>query len=458
LRQNEIELVGIRHICHALLENNTLESIDLSSNNYVVGNDSQEESIWSKHDEGLIALSHVLSKNHSLKSLSISQQSLTEIDIIQFEQFSFDCKNWGFYFLFESLKSNRTLTHLDLRGNERLTDQSMYQLYSILCRYNTTLKSIYLSNLQDTVQQTVGMIKAELNRRGCNEFVDNNENRSEVQEFKQVKLTEKSKLSEKDMMNLIAGQSIVPITRPRSASQSSIGALDLLPIELLLELCSYLSIRDILTIEFVNQGFNRLLRKSDFIWRKQLSYYPNLSSYCNAIEQPFRKKVQYALTVARGSVLSKISTSKSNAIPSDHSFKYLMKSHPNIESRFRVNDLRILSLPRATHHTKLSTALYSHQYGVLAVLEQSHTLTSLRMHNDIPYRGTSVIFDSCSQQSNKSHSVSLITEGENIIVTVTSQEHDQYQFLISQHLWDREWIRRIGLSRFHASRSGSWYP
>lgn len=483
LRETGIQLRGIQHICHALLENCTLESIDLSSNNYIVGYDKSAESVWCKHDEGLMALSHVLSSNKTLKSLSISQQSLTEMHIIEFEQYGHDAQNFGFFFLFESLKRNETLTHLDLRGNERLTSKSLRMLHSVLCRHNWTLREILLSGLSDDVQPVIELIHNELNSKVRDVFdardrhdIDplNQVAQSPTVSVKPIKISEKSKLSEQDIVSLISHERAQPFitpVRPRSSSQSSIGILEQLPREILLELCTYLSTIDLLTLEVVSKKLYRLVRRSDFIWKKQLDYYPNLTcelqremDESTILPPTYREQVKRMRTRVKPAVYKRISKwlyhHQNSDIPEQHQCRTNIAklNHRSFHSEkisFKVNDLQLVLLRGVLQNSKLPTVLYSDQYGVLAVLEQHTTVSAIRMMNDIqPLGQSTMVFEqpTSEQLITIARDANQQTVQVNVYSHNTDVEKHLYEFVVSQNRWDREWIRFMEKYRFMDNR------
>lgn len=130
---NKITHVGASMLAKALVNNNTLISLNLYRNNI--------------SNMGVQYLAKALIKNQTLKELSLSQN---------------DIEDEGLQYIVEMLKTNRTLTQLWLKGNH-ISDEGVRALAKVLESDNTALKELYLSLnkliTDDSIEPLYDMIK-----------------------------------------------------------------------------------------------------------------------------------------------------------------------------------------------------------------------------------------------------------------------------------------------------------
>jgi Ran GTPase-activating protein (RanGAP) involved in mRNA processing and transport len=143
-------IISVDNICGALISNNTLKELDLSGcvmgfhdiyciSEILENNSSLEvlhlnEADLEYSEEGIHMLSDALKVNTSLKVLSLGElQNINEKDFID---------------LLISLKTNNTLTELNIGCNDLKDVDSFANCISELLDVNATLKKINLSNCQ----------------------------------------------------------------------------------------------------------------------------------------------------------------------------------------------------------------------------------------------------------------------------------------------------------------------
>jgi hypothetical protein len=410
LRENDIQLPGIRAICAALFENSTLESLDLSSNNYLVSQTNERrscDSIWSSHDEGLLAISQLLIRNNTLTSLSLSQQNVTEKMIEQFKFYRYNHENWGFHLLFDSLRANKTLKYLDLRGNERIAAHTRRRLTRVLSRFNHTLQTVLLP--------------------------ENSETANNVEHVTQ----EISRLNE-----------------------NSMGLLVQLPSDLVITLCRYLYPIDILTMERACRFLHFILRRNDYIWKVQLSYYPNLVGEISENEASnhlcYRDRMKIALQSSK-SIIEALSHCNVDNIPCAHYLRVPLSERN--KSIFRVKDFKLISITKTSRQNIKPIVLYSDQYGILGILFDQDKLPRAIHEVDylFPSDNSGVIIHQ-KAQTDKTISISKRANLSNYVQVIVHNGDEKFEFYVSKKKWDREWVRYVGTFRFKRNQGRYHIP
>jgi hypothetical protein len=451
IRNNEIELSGIRSLCEALFENKTLESLDLSSNNYLLHRELTGEhrtvrknSIWCVHDEGLFALSKMLARNSTITYLNLSQEASEQDQLLL--DWRYNSENWGYIFLFESLRSNRSLKHLDLRGNNRIQTTSLKQLYNCINLYNTTLEIIQLPEVVDTKYLNSILSLLNSHKRRINNEVKNVKSKSKLSNIaKQAKSRERREIipSPKPVLYTPNGTMMSDRIFEDAETQSNLGALEILPPEMFRVIMSFLLPGELLRLERLNRILCNFIRYSDDVWKMQCRAFPNLineddlkqtSNYRLLLQNEYLNRNNLLLTISQCSI-REIPLNHYQRIPTDLGRHVL----------YRVSDLQFISLNKLPRQNIKPIAFYSHQYGILGVIHNQSLLP--RIIHEVDY-----LFSDRATTYRQQDEHGIVDQ----TIRVSTISHSKYQSIsappiqihVKKKYLDRAWIHFIADYRF----------
>jgi hypothetical protein len=139
LQNNQMTSEGISFLASALIDNTTLETLYLDTNR--------------TSDQGVLSLTKTLSMNKSnLKRLSLASNGLTDE---------------GAVYLAEMLKTNQTLTILNLSSNQ-ISDRGIYVLGKALAGHNKHLEELYIQSNKLVSDASVDIL---VNMFNCNSIL-----------------------------------------------------------------------------------------------------------------------------------------------------------------------------------------------------------------------------------------------------------------------------------------------